>query len=247
MKYQLETCAGSLKDCIVSEKAGATRIELNSGVHMGGLTPSMGLVHQVLKTVHLPIIAMVRPRGGGFIYHSYDQKVMFEDAKMLLEAGVDGLAFGFLNESLAVDEVPTKKMVQLCHDYGAEAVFHRAFDRSRDMDEAMKTLIEIGVDRVLTSGQEVNVDKGLKNLAYLQSQYGHHVEICAGAGVHADNIKKLMTEAGIYQVHGSFKSWEDDLSTHSAQVSYQYAPEGDYEIVDYEKVLKAVEIIGTIK
>lgn len=246
MQYHLETCAGSLEDCLISERAGATRIELNSAVHMGGLTPSLGLTKQALEAVDIPIITMIRPRGGGFIYHEYDQKVMFEDAEILLKAGVAGLAFGFLTPELKIDLAATKKMVDLCHRYQAEAVFHRAFDRSENMISAIEDLIELGVDRVLTSGQKNNVDEGFENLQYLQKHYGHQIEICAGAGVNPDNIGYLVEKGGLKQVHGSFKAWREDVSTHSPKVSYQYHEAGDYEIVDYCQVKKAAEILNDL-
>ncbi len=246
-KYILETCAGSLEDCIVSEKAGADRIELNTAVHMGGLTPSLGLVKKVLEEVNIPIIAMIRPRGGSFVYNDEDKAVMFEDAKILLEAGVDGLAFGFLSEEFEVDIDSTKKMVDLCHRYDAEAVFHRAFDRAADMEKTIETLISLKVDRILSSGQKDNVELGLENLAFLEKNYGKEIEICAGAGVNLENITQLIEEAGLKQVHGSFKAWKKDPSLAEAKVPYAYHQAGDYEIVDFEKVKEAAEVLKNLR
>ena len=119
----VEVCAGSIADCQIAERAGADRIELNSALFLGGLTPSVGTLQKVLESgVSLPIVCMVRPRGAGFCYKKEEFESMLIDAKLLLEAGAKGLAFGFLLEDRTIDWNRTKQMIELCQKYHAESV-----------------------------------------------------------------------------------------------------------------------------
>lgn len=247
MKRKIEVCCGSYEDCLAAAKGKADRVELNSALHLGGLMPSLGTLKLVKAEIKLPVICMVRPRGAGFCYTKYECKVMFTDAKLLLENGADGLAFGFLHEDGQIDVEQTAKMVNLIHQYGKEAVFHRAFDCVQDPYAAMETLISLGVDRVLTSGLQAKAFDGRKLIADLQQKYGGQIEILAGSGVNAANAKQLMDETGISQVHSSCKTWVKDPTTQvNPGVSYAYAS-GDealcYDIVSEALVKKIVDSI----
>ena len=152
MERIIEICAGSYQDCIAAYKGKAKRVELNSALSVGGLTPSVASLVRVKKETDLSVICMVRPRAAGFCYEKEDVDIIFEDAKILLENGADGISFGFLRNDGSIHKEYTKEMVDLVHSYQKEAVFHRAFDVTPDAFEAIETLIELGVDRVLTSG-----------------------------------------------------------------------------------------------
>ena len=133
---------------------GAGRIELNSGLMLGGLTPTtatLGLVKEQFPK--LKVIAMVRPRGAGFCYTRDEFLVMERECESLLEQGADGIAFGCLKEDGSLDEEKNQRLVERIKSFGREAVFHRAFDCSGDAFGTMEQLISMGVDRVLTSGR----------------------------------------------------------------------------------------------
>lgn len=240
----IEVCAGSLKDCLVAQQSGANRIELNSGLFLGGLTPSLATLILAKKEVSIPIICMVRPRGAGFCYDDYDKKVMFHDAKLLLENGADGIAFGFLNGDRTIDEVSTKQMIDLIHSYGKEAVFHRAIDCVEDIIGSVETLITLGCNRILTSGGQPTVDKGKSVLKQLQQRYGNTIEFVMGGGVHADNITELAQYTNINQCHGSFKGWYDDNTTSTKSMSYRYIDKDVYDGVDEYKLKKFINSLG---
>ena len=156
---------------------------------------------------------MVRPRGAGFCYTEAEAEQMFAEAEELLEAGSDGLAFGFLTGDRRIDRDRTARMVELIHGFGKEAVFHRAFDCAGDPYEAMETLIGLRVDRVLTSGQEEKAVQGAYLLGKLQAKYGDRIQILAGSGVNAANAGDLMERTGLTQVHSSCKGWRRDETT----------------------------------
>lgn len=190
---------------------------------------------------------MVRPRGAGFCYTEAEAEQMFAEAEELLEAGSDGLAFGFLTGDRRIDRDRTARMVELIHGFGKEAVFHRAFDCAGDPYEAMETLIGLRVDRVLTSGQEEKAVQGAYLLGKLQAKYGDRIQILAGSGVNAANAGDLMERTGLTQVHSSCKGWRRDETTTGERVHYRFAPDphgDDYDVVSEELVRRLVESAG---
>ena len=242
MKRDLfEVCAGSVQDCINAQLGGADRVELNSALHLGGLTPSLAMLKLVKEKTSLKVICMDRPRAAGFCYDDVEIETMFEDARILLENGADGISFGFLNSDATINETETKKMVELIHQYQKEAVFHRAFDCVDDPMHAIKQLIDCGVDRILTSGLQPTAMQGTSVLEKLQSAFGDQIELLAGSGINANNIRALKEQTGLHQFHGSCKEWCKDPTTTVGNVSYAYHESDDYDCVSLEKVRSIVQ------
>ena len=242
MKRDLfEVCAGSVQDCINAQLGGADRVELNSALHLGGLTPSLAMLKLVKEKTSLKVICMDRPRAAGFCYDDVEIETMFEDAKILLENGADGISFGFLNSDATINVTETKKMVELIHQYQKEAVFHRAFDCVDDPMHAIKQLIDCGVDRILTSGLQPTAMQGASVLEKLQSAFGDQIELLAGSGINANNIRALKEQTGLHQFHGSCKEWCKDPTTTDGNVSYAYHESDDYDCVSLEKVRSIVQ------
>ena len=156
----IEVCCGSADDVIQAKLAGADRVELNSDLFHGGLTPTIGSFRVAKRETGLPIMTMIRPREGGFCYTAAEFSVCMEDAKALLAAGADGLVFGCLHEDGRIDLERTRALTQLALDAGKEAVFHRAIDVVPDWREAIDQLAALSVTRILTSGQEPDVFYG---------------------------------------------------------------------------------------
>lgn len=239
MKPFIEICAGSHMDCVKAQAAGADRVELNSALHMGGLTPSLGTFLLAKKTCTIPIISMVRPRGAGFCYDDTDYETMLLDARILLEHGSDGIAFGFLTPSATIDEERTKEMVALIHAFQGEAVFHRAFDCVKEYDHAIECLLRCNVDRVLTSGLAKTAIEGKACLKDMQARYGNQIEILAGCGVRVDNVDDILAYTNVTQIHTSCKGWKIDLTTEGKHVSYAYGDQNhrcSYEEVSQDCV-----------
>ena len=242
MKRDLfEVCAGSVQDCINAQLGGADRVELNSALHLGGLTPSLAMLKLVKEKTSLKVICMDRPRAAGFCYDDVEIETMFEDAKILLENGADGISFGFLNSDATINVIETKKMVELIHQYQKEAVFHRAFDCVDNPMHAIKQLIDCGVDRILTSGLQPTAMQGTSVLEKLQSAFGDQIELLAGSGINANNIRALKEQTGLHQFHGSCKEWCKDPTTTVGNVSYAYHESDDYDCVSLEKVRSIVQ------
>ncbi|MGT2667332.1 copper homeostasis protein CutC [Streptococcus rifensis] len=232
----IEVCAGSLEDCLTAQRAGADRIELNSALHLGGLTPSLATLQLAKAQVDLPLICMVRPRGAGFCYSEAEKAVMRLDVQLLLETGADGIAAGALTLDGQLDSPFIAELIALCHSQGSEFVFHRAFDVAKNPWDMAEQLIALGCDRILTSGQMVTAPEGRALLRQLQASFGQQIAFCMGAGISADNVVDLVRETGIDQVHASFKDWNQDPTSSGNGVDYSYAQPGGYDLVSLDKI-----------
>ena len=241
---KIEVCASSVQDCIVAQNKGADRIELISASYLGGLTPTTTVLDMAIENgVKIPIMVMVRPRGGGFCYSEIEKEQMFREARELLKHGAKGIVFGFLNEDRKIEWDETRKMIEICKSYEAESVFHRAFDCSDKSEYNIQRLVELGCTRILTSGLGANVEKGAELLKLLQEKFGDRIEILAGAGISTENIESIIKKTGVTQVHGRFKKYGVDYTTTGTDVTYRYTDKGDYEEVNSKELTKAVQIV----
>ena len=246
MEKIIEICCGSYEDALAAYRGGAKRIELNSALHLGGLTTSLGTLRLVKQNTNLKVIAMVRPRGAGFCYSKADFETMKTDAKILLENGADGIAFGCLDNEGNIQIEQTREIIDIIKKYEGEAVFHRAFDCVKDPFESMGILISMGVNRVLTSGRKAKAMDGIELISKLQEAYGEKIEILAGSGINASNAREMMEKTGIWQVHSSCKSYRHDSTTTGEEVTYSYLEgihKNDYDVVDEKLVRELVESV----
>lgn len=244
MKRLAEICCGSYYDAKQAALGGAERIELNSGLMLGGLTPTEATLSMVKAELPVKVVAMVRPRGAGFCYLEDEFQVMEQECRGLLQAGADGIAFGCLTEDGRLDERKNRRLLDLIKGMGREAVFHRAFDCTAEPFAAMEQLIAMGVDRVLTSGQQPKAAEGRDMIRRLQKEYGTQIQLLAGSGVNAQNAAELMEYTGISQVHSSCKAWNVDPTTVRNGVSYSIAAGSQamcYDVVSAELVKALVD------
>ena len=246
MERIIEICCGSYEDALAAYRGGAKRIELNSALYLGGLTPSLGTLRLCKMNTELKVIAMVRPRGAGFCYSAAEFETMKMDAELLMLNGADGIAFGCLYRNGGIHAEQTKAMVDIIRKYHGEAVFHRAFDCVKNPYESMEQLIAMGIDRVLTSGMKAKAMDGIDLITELQKRYGDRVELLAGSGMNAENAREMMERSGVSQIHSSCRGWANDPTTTGAEVSYSYAGgshRDDFEVVDEGMVKKLVAVI----
>lgn len=204
---KIEICVGNIDDAISAFNYPIDRVELNSAIELGGLTPSVNSL-KILKDKNIPYIAsMVRCRCGNFIYSELEYEEMFKDAKDLLEEGSDGIVFGFLNEDRTINIDKTMEMISLIKSYGKDAIFHRAFDELDDQELGIQILIDLGIDRILTGGsyKDLNIIEGSKRIGELQKKFGSKIELLPGGGVRVSNIKEVINNVGSYQIHMTSK------------------------------------------
>src|SRR5579863_6467483 len=154
----LEICCGSIDDAIEAEKGGADRVELCSALFLGGLTPSVGTLQEAKRRLKIPIMVMVRPRGGGFCYTEAEMASMERDTEAAIENGADGVVFGILQSNGTIDVPRCRRIRELIGN--RQAVFHRAFDVTPEPFAALDQLVDLGITRVLTSGQKDSVPEG---------------------------------------------------------------------------------------
>lgn len=245
-KILLEICCGSLDDALGAERGGADRVELCSALFLGGLTPSLGTVIEAKARLEIPIIAMVRPRGAGFCYTEAELAIMERDTALAVEHGADGIVFGILNQDGTIDEERCKRIRRLIGE--RQAVFHRAFDVTPDPFRALDQLVELGITRVLTSGQEDSVPEGAPLIRRLIDYARDRIEVMPGGGIKLHNLQQVVESTGSKQVHLTAFTTQSDLSTRGRpSVTFGGAlhpPEDRYEVTDpglVERIARTLE------
>ncbi|WP_266369235.1 copper homeostasis protein CutC [Tellurirhabdus rosea] len=207
---QVEVCAFSLDSCRIAQDSGADRIELCGGAPEGGTTPSYGLIQAARELLVIELYVMIRPRGGDFLYTDLEFEVMQRDVRSARACEVDGLVFGLLRADGTVDEERTRELVELAHPL--PVTFHRAFDMSRDPEEALEAVIRTGAKRILTSGQQASAEKGILLLEKLVKQAAGRIQIMAGAGVTPQNATRIAA-TGVQALHLTGKKVEPSPMT----------------------------------
>ncbi|MFO0824392.1 MAG: copper homeostasis protein CutC [Gemmataceae bacterium] len=201
-QLSLEVCCETVEDVIAAQAGGADRIELCTALDLGGLTPSLGLLLAVRSVTRLPIWVMIRPRQGDFVYTPDEVTVMARDIELCLGATPAGFVFGVLNPDGRVNSDACRVLIERCA--GLPVVFHRAFDRTPSLAEAMAAVVELGFRRILTSGREPTATQGAKAIRLVRQHAGERIEVLPCGRVRADNLQYLLDITGCDQVHGSF-------------------------------------------
>lgn len=230
-KYQFEICANSVESCLAAQTGGANRVELCAGIPEGGTTPSYGeiaIAREVLTRTRLHVI--IRPRGGDFLYSDIEVKAMLKDIEIARQSGVNGVVFGCLTAEGEIDLPVMKQLMEASQ--GLSVTFHRAFDVCRDPQKALEQIIELGCDRILTSGQQTTAEQGIPLLKELQKQATGRIHLLAGCGVNEKNIARIAQETGIQEFHFSGReSIESGMIFKNEAVSMG----GTVQIDEYER------------
>jgi copper homeostasis protein len=194
-----EVCVDSVESALAAEQGGTDRIELCSDLIEGGLTPSSGALKVAREALRLKIMAMIRPRGGDFCYSDAEFRVMQHDIAAAKDARADGVVLGLLLPDGTIDAERTQQLLSLARPLAV--TFHRAFDMTRDPYSALERLIELGVDRVLTSGQEPTVWEGVDLIADLVRRASRRIVIMPGGGITERNVGRIVAATGVTEVH----------------------------------------------
>lgn len=233
----VEVCAYSLFSCLAADRAGAQRVELCASPWEGGTTPSAGLVEQALKETSLEIHAMVRPRGGDFVYDETEKQTMLAEARSLIAQGVHGIVVGALKPNGDLDVAFMREFRKIAGD--RELTCHRAIDVSRDPIQMMEELISLGFNRILTSGGKNKALDGLENIAELVQAAKGRIQIMAGSGVNPVNCLDFV-QIGVNAVHLSART------TRNSEMEYRrpgISMGGVAEISEFEVAYSSEEII----
>ena len=251
-KILFEVCCGCTEDAVQAERGGADRIELNSALFLGGLTPSIGALEAVKAQVKIPVMCMVRPREGGFCYTAFDSATVCRDALALVRAGADGVVFGFLNDDGTVDAARCADFLGRvrAENPEVETVFHRAIDVVPDVFAALDTLTALGVTRVLTSGQRASAPQGAETIRKMLAHAAGRIDILPGGGVNAGNVRGFIAETGVKSVHASARSLRRDTSVcgnpeifFGGKIDGRGVPEDEYKVTDSALVGAVVRAI----
>ncbi len=242
-RYLLECCVDSAVSAANAQKGGADRLELCANLPVGGTTPTLGLYRMVQRCTSLKVHVLVRCRGGNFCYTKEELETMREDVALFRQAGADGIVIGALRPDGALDEDAISRLMDSAG--GMSVTLHRAFDLSRDGEEALETAVRLGINTILTSGQRNSCEQGANILRGLAVAAGNRLELMAGGGVNAAVVEKLLPETGIRAWHMSGKKpAEDRMLYHRGGVSMGAADSPDY--VWYETEEEQVRAVRRI-
>lgn len=237
----LEICAANIQSAINAEIAGAHRIELCSELAVGGITPSFGMLKTVLETVSLPVFVLIRPRSGNFTYTKQEFEAMKSDILQCMTMGCSGIVSGVLNGDYTVDLERTRELVELSKPL--PFTFHRAFDWVKNPMVAIDQLAEIGVDRILTSGQQPNAELGLMLLVQLKEYAKKRLILLPGGGINADNTK-LFKQNRFIEIHASASALNSKTEKHKiAMNSAKFFEEEKQFVSNVEIILSILKSI----
>lgn len=238
----VEVCANSLESALNAEKGGADRIELCAELGVGGITPSYGLIASVLKQVSIPLHVLIRPRSGHFTYSKNELAVMLEDIKFCKKMGVAGIVSGILKENFKVNYDAMEKLLSASD--GMHFTFHRAFDWVPNAEKSLKKLRKLGVQTILTSGQQTSAELGIPVLKIFH-QLSNGCEIMAGGGINATNANKFK-EIGLQAIHLSGTAFQSHVST-SGKIPMNSAKHLNENQVGVTNTALIRQIVQTVK
>ncbi|MFI3274815.1 copper homeostasis protein CutC [Vibrio sp.] len=230
MNTEIEVCIDNLESLHNALAGGANRIELCSSLALGGLTPSFGMMKQAARISSVPVYAMIRPRQGDFIFDNDDVMSMLDDIQAAANAGLDGVVLGVLTAQGKIDMAAMKALTSKAHQLELGVTFHRAIDQLKDYREALEQIIELGCERVLTSGLVSSAEQGKDTLKEMVALSQGRLDIMAGAGVTADNSREIFEHTGVQALHLSGKSTRPSLMTQASQAQMGHDNVDDYLI-----------------
>jgi copper homeostasis protein len=201
MHKKIEIACSNIESCLNAEQGGADRIELFENLTDGGCTPSFGMMRMAKEKTTIPVYAMIRPRGGDFIYTDVEFKIMVYDVILCHELEIDGIVFGILDANRQVDIKRSKILLDFWKN--KNATFHRAIDMTTDMEKSCREIIDLGFERILTSGGKPTAEEGIDMLLDMNQKFGNQISIMPGSGITYENIG-LFSEFN--DIHATCKS-----------------------------------------
>ena len=241
---KIEVCAGSVESAIAAQEGSADRVELCENIYEGGTTPSAGSIMTARRYLTIGLNVMIRPRGGDFCGSDLEFEIMKKDVGVVKDLQADGIVFGILKQDGQVDLERSKIIIELARPL--TVTFHRAFDMTPDPFRALDDCVNLGVDRILTSGQRNKAVEGADLIAELVKKAGDALTILVGSGVDEQNIAELIHKTGAQEFHVSGRKRVDSVMTYrNPNVSMggiPNIPEYEYSVTDAERIKSIVRI-----
>ncbi|MCB0716453.1 MAG: copper homeostasis protein CutC [Chitinophagaceae bacterium] len=240
--YKIEIATSDFATTKAAVEGGADRIELCANLFEGGTTPSYGTIQLCREKFSVDLFPIIRPRGGDFLYSDEEFEIMLRDVRFCKQTGCDGVVIGLLQRDGTLDKERTALLIESA--YPLSVSFHRAFDRCIDPFQTMKELIELGCERILTSGQQPVAEKGIELIAALQKEANGKIIIMPGSGVKVSNIQLLAQRTGCMEFHASLRRKEKSMMDfmHPSFENDEESYRNNY--IDSEEVRKLKEIIN---
>ena len=240
MSILLEVCVDSAESARNAKLGGADRLEVCSALALGGTTPSSGLIEYCVADLQMPVMMMIRPHDGGFVYSDDDIKVMVAEIEVAKSMGVQGVVFGALQNDpskrgrLTIHMGQCRTLVEAAAEL--ETTFHRAFDVVADPLAAFESLRSLGVTRLLTSGQATTAVEGAELIRELVS-LDSDVNILAGAGVRPENAREVIDLTGVCEIHASASRCAEATNVQSGEVSF-----GDTRRISDSQLVREIKL-----
>lgn len=198
---QLEIACFNLESALIAQQNGADRVELCTGIEVGGITPNIEIVELARKNLTIDLYVMIRPRGGNFIYTEAEFRQMKSEMQTMKKLNVDGFVFGILDENNQIDIRQNSELIGLAKPL--PCTFHRAFDAVADSEQALEDIIKCGFKTLLTSGQKPNVEEGVQYLSDLVGKANNRITIMPGGGLRSSNIDFIQKQTNAVFYHSS--------------------------------------------
>jgi copper homeostasis protein len=241
----IEIVVYNIESAIKAAAGGADRLELCDNPGEGGTTPSYGTIELVRQNVSIDLFVMIRPRGGDFNYSNYEFHAMKRDIIQCQKLSVDGFVFGILNPDGTIDKKRCAELIQRSRPL--KVTCHRAFDMTRDPFEALEDCIEAGFDRILTSGQQAQAQKGAELIGQLIEKAKNRIAIMPGSGVNENTVAEIVRKSGAGEIHFSASAFrESSMQFRNEQIAAMGSDEGSefrLRTVDPEKI-KKIRVLG---
>lgn len=242
---KVEICVDNLESVITANQFPIDCIELCSALAVGGLTPNLGFIQQAQQISAIPLALMIRPRAGDFLYSEDEIQIMLNDIATAKQLGIQAVVFGALSANGEIDLATTELLVKASQ--GMEITFHRAFDLCKDPITALEQLIDLGCHRILTSGQATTAFDGIPVIQQLVKQANGRIQIMAGCGINADNIKQIIEQTQVPEIHFSAKGQRQSLmdSISSARMGTS-SQDNVLDIADSQKIKGILKYISLL-
>ncbi|MDB5151951.1 MAG: copper homeostasis protein CutC [Mucilaginibacter sp.] len=241
----LEVCANSLTSALAAQEGGAIRVELCDNLNEGGTTPSYGQILLARKMLDIKLYPLIRPREGDFLYTDIEFEIIKADVKYCIEAGCDGIVIGILNADGSIDKQRCSELVHMAKLRGLGVTFHRAFDLCADMNQALEDIIEMGCERILTSGGKSTAIEGANVIARLIDKAAGRIIIMPGSGIDETTVADLIHFTKATEIHSSArKAVKSKMQYHNDRIILSSNNPDEYSIMvtDVQKVKDIIRL-----